>query len=428
MARGTRHDLQSLMGNSASIEFSNMVMQHSSFINVLTSITAKHQALEQAEQVVRSSFIMLEAHKQADLYNSFPKKPEDFSRVLAGVIFLMSEVNQENFVKPANINRKNPTNPMYTEIIEQFPLVAFAMIPYDHPMVFRRDNNPGHAVLDETFGCSYISRNYYLLNNAARQYVKLVLSIQCRGRLDEDFLSRQLHNQNFRKRLDEARQILCHDVLSSSNVQLAAQARQLLDFSETIRKSAVEALATAGSTPTHRGESHPNSRQGALPYAAIPPPSLPARASLPPSGCLPLPASLPPCPLPLFPLATCLPLRLLRWGGARSLFEQLAPVERLVCATRVMPGPQQAPARLTASRERLQQRQPPCDMAGRARSSCGGGACTARTARAPTFLAAPRGVKRRGAARWGGVHARHRLSSRAGLGRDGAHHPPACPI
>jgi hypothetical protein len=107
MGQDTATDLQRSMGNSTSIEFFNVIVQAPSFINVITSISTKRQAFEQAEKMVRASFDTLEATKQEELYDSFPRTSGDFSRVLAGAIWLMSAVNQEKSVNSENINQRN---------------------------------------------------------------------------------------------------------------------------------------------------------------------------------------------------------------------------------------------------------------------------------------------------------------------------------
>ncbi len=86
----------------------------------------------------------------------------------------------------------------------------------------KKSNRPHHAVLDGTYGCSYISRNYYVLNTAVRQYVKLFLSIQCRETQERDFLDRQLQIGTFQNDWTKLDRSYLSIFLSSTNEQLAA--------------------------------------------------------------------------------------------------------------------------------------------------------------------------------------------------------------
>ena len=154
---------------------------------------------------------------------------------------------------------------MYIRTLEQIPLVAFAMIPNDHELVFRKENNPNKALQDTKFGCSHTSRLFYLLKGTAKQFLRLVLSVQCRSDREERILDSHLHPQNFRTRLEEAGRILREHVLSSGDKQLVAHMNLLLELCETIRKSAAAVQIESGS-------SHPNGEQGHAKSGELPQP------------------------------------------------------------------------------------------------------------------------------------------------------------
>jgi hypothetical protein len=71
--------------------------------------------------VLRTLFNDLEANKQEELYEPFPMTHREFSRLLAGSLWLISTVSQEGFVNSGNSNDRK--NLMYIRILEQIPLL-----------------------------------------------------------------------------------------------------------------------------------------------------------------------------------------------------------------------------------------------------------------------------------------------------------------
>ena len=264
MCIGQDADLRRLMRNSAAFNFSKRIIQTTSCIDLLASIITKRDAFQLAAEVVRNSFNELEPHEKEELYESFPRTPAEFSQFPAGALWLISAVNHESFVNSENIKQKNP---MYIGFFEQIPLVAVAMIPSDHELVFSNDNHPNKRVADTKFGCSHTSKHYYLLNSTTKHFLRLVLSVQCKNGTEERILDCHLHTQNFRTRLEEARRILREQAMSSGDLQLVAQTRRLLELCEKIHKSAVAARVASGSAPTNGGPGEGHATSGDLPSA-----------------------------------------------------------------------------------------------------------------------------------------------------------------
>ena len=90
-------------------------------------------------------------------------------------------------------------------------------------------------------------KHHYLLISTIKHFVLVVLSVQCRSRIEERFLD----SQNFRARLESARKILREQVMSSGDVQLVEQINQLLEFCNKISKSAAAARLISSSTLTN---------------------------------------------------------------------------------------------------------------------------------------------------------------------------------
>ena len=115
-------------------------------------------------------------------------------------------------------------------MIQNNQVIVFAMIPYDHVLVDRRNDRPNRAVhrspVRSTFPC--------LLTSAVRQYVHLPPSVQCSARpdrSDEYFLNRRMGPTTFRDRMEDARRIRDH-VLSVSCKQQVKHMRRCLDGSD----------------------------------------------------------------------------------------------------------------------------------------------------------------------------------------------------
>ena len=130
------------------------------------------------------------------------------------------------------------------------------MIPYGHDLVFRKDNNHKLAVADKKYGCSHTSKYLFWLNSAAKSLLQLVLSMQCRTEADTRVLNCHFQASNFLTRMEEAKRILCEQVLSSGDLQLVAQICPFLDLCETIRNSAAASRIASGSAPTRGGRCH----------------------------------------------------------------------------------------------------------------------------------------------------------------------------
>jgi hypothetical protein len=95
------------------------------------------------------------------------------------------------------------------------PFVVFALLPFNHVLVYKKKNNPGMAVNNPVYGSQLVSKFYYMLNSAVKLYVHSFLSVQCQNSSEQmHFLNIQMHSQNFRNRMEEGRIITCKYLLT----------------------------------------------------------------------------------------------------------------------------------------------------------------------------------------------------------------------
>ena len=66
--------MHSLMANLAVFDFSKRIMKILSCLNLFTSINTKQVTFQLAVEIVSKSFNDLEANKQEELYESFPRE------------------------------------------------------------------------------------------------------------------------------------------------------------------------------------------------------------------------------------------------------------------------------------------------------------------------------------------------------------------
>ena len=238
--------LPGLIRNSLISDYTVCIMSAPSFISAFASIKIKQDAIEKAKGAALAWFNSLDTQQTKALLDAFPRTHTAFSNLLAYSLLKLCEMNQERFLSESI----NEPNPVYKDMIQNNPLVVFAIVPYNHVLVYRRNNRPNLALSDAVNGSPIMSTFHCLLTSAVKQYVHIFLSVQCSQRQDssdEYFLNSHMNPKTFRNWMEDARTILRDHVLSASSEQRVRQIRRCLDEFEKISQAA--ATCTIASVP-----------------------------------------------------------------------------------------------------------------------------------------------------------------------------------
>ena len=261
------------------------------FINVVAAIHKKNDAVKEAQDTVLSWFNNLEVQHQKKIVADFPQNIAEFSNLLAYGLLHISRAVQKEFA--AESIKVKEINPLYREMIAKIPLSIYATIPFNHVLVYRAKNRHNNALQDTVYGCRIVSKYHYLLTAFARQYVYILLPVLRQSSPDRsdafsnprvcvldrlDFMNSQMHNQNFRDRMEDARVIFRDHLKTTGDTQFLSQldeSQNLFDrisASAAASASAAPAAAAAASAATDVSNSGPRPSPTRLPFR--PPPAL----------------------------------------------------------------------------------------------------------------------------------------------------------
>ena len=247
--------LPGLIRNSLISDYTNCIVSAPSFISAVASIKIKQDAIiEKAKGAALAWFNSLDTQQTKALVDAFPRTHTAFSNLLAYSLLKLCEMNQERFLSES-INEPNPVS-RYKDMIQNNPLVVFAIVPYNRVLVYRRDNRPNLALSDAVNGSPIMSTFHCLLTSAVKQYVHIFLSVQCsqrQDRSDEYFLNSHMNPKTFRNWMEDARTILRDHVLSASSEQRVRQIRRCLDEFEKISQAAAACFCASRGTSRRLG-------------------------------------------------------------------------------------------------------------------------------------------------------------------------------
>jgi hypothetical protein len=150
---------------------------------------------------VQTAYDKLSGADQTALSAAFANTPESFNCVMSFCVVTLGEIFQEEF----NADKTRGAKQQFASI----PLVAVALLPYNHKYIAKKNNHPMGALVEQTIGCPRLAKYYRLLNRAAKDLMSILGSIisydNPAGGL---FINCQLHPKNLHKRMEETRTAL----------------------------------------------------------------------------------------------------------------------------------------------------------------------------------------------------------------------------